>query len=132
MSLTHLLIAFICTGIVAVAGCASKTAPLVNYQDKQVSTGSGKADMAKVKKAIILGGTRAGWQMQPGKDGYILGSLFEKGAMAKVDITYTAQTYNITYKHSSNLLYNGTEIHKQYNEWVDNLNDSIRAELSKL
>lgn len=132
MSFKNLFITILCASMISLFGCVSKTAPLLNYPASPVVTASGKPDIAKVKKAIILGGTRAGWQMQPGKDGYILGSLFEKGTMAKVDISYTADTYTITYKHSSNLLYNGTEIHKQYNEWVENLHNAIRAELAKI
>jgi hypothetical protein len=52
--------------------------------------------------------------------------------MAKVDVKYDTKTYNITYKDSSNLEYDGKNIHKNYNGWIQNLDNGIRAQLSNL
>jgi hypothetical protein len=46
-------------------------------------------------------------------------------------VTYDTKTYNIQYKDSSNLDYNGTSIHKNYNGWVENLDKAIRSQLAK-
>jgi hypothetical protein len=131
MSFKNLVLAVLCASAVFLIGC-NKTVPLINYENSPIVTVGGKADMDKIKKAIIVAGTRIGWQMQPVTDGHIVGSLFTRGHMAKVDIKYNQDTYSITYKDSSNLLYDGSEIHRQYNNWVDRLNRQIRAELSSI
>ena len=132
MSFKHLVIAFISASAIFLIGCGN-TAPVMNIDGSPVVTVSGsKPALDKVKKAIITAGTMKGWQMQPVKDGQILGSIFIGGHMAKIDINYTPETYSITYKDSSNLKYDGTNIHKRYNHWIRLLNDQIRMQLSAL
>jgi hypothetical protein len=46
-----------------------------------------------------------------------------------VDVRYTATTYSITYKDSTNLNYRDGQIHKNYNGWIENLDRDIRNEL---
>jgi hypothetical protein len=52
--------------------------------------------------------------------------------VAVVDINYTVKSYNISYKDSTELNYDGTNIHKNYNGWIQNLDKGIRAQLSNL
>ena len=52
--------------------------------------------------------------------------------MAKVDINYNTKTYSITYKDSSDLDYDGTKIHKNYNGWIQNLDNAIKVQLSAI
>ena len=52
--------------------------------------------------------------------------------MAKVDITYTTESYSVVYKDSHELLYDGKEIHRNYNNWVLQLSDRIRLQLAQL
>jgi len=51
-----------------------------------------------------------------------------------VDIAYDTKAFSITYKDSSNLQYDAakSEIHKNYNGWVQNLENGIRAQLNVL
>ena len=49
--------------------------------------------------------------------------------VAVVDVRYTATTYSITYKDSTNLNYRDGQIHKNYNGWIENLDRDIRNEL---
>ena len=131
MSFKSLLIAMLGASVIFVAGCKTNE-PVTNYQSTPVATKSGKQDLAKVKKAIVVAGTKAGWQMQPIADGHILAAIFSRGHTAKIDIKYSVDTYSITYRESSNLQYDGTNIHRDYNAWVNELNQNIRDELSKL
>ena len=53
-----------------------------------------------------------------------------------VTIPYSASSYSIDYKSSTNMDYkinsDGTiSIHPNYNSWVNNLNDAIRAEIDQ-
>lgn len=132
MSLKNLVITCLFASAIFLFGCGN-TAPLLNFENSPVVTVSGKqAKLDDVKKRIIAAGISKGWQMQPVTDGHIVGTLFLGGHMAKVDVKYTADTYSVTYKDSSNLNYDGANIHKRYNHWVRLLNDQIRVQLSQL
>jgi hypothetical protein len=112
------------------AGCRST--PIYNVSDAPVTTTGGKQSLADVEKAIIAAGNTLGWQMKPISSGNILGTLYLRDHMAQVDITYSRSSYSITYKDSNNLKYDGTNIHKNYNSWVQNLDKAIRAQFNNL
>lgn len=88
--------------------------------------------MDDMQKAIVRAGVGLGWQMKPVEPGLIVGTLNLRTHMAKVDIQYDTKTYNIHYKDSSNLDYDGKNIHKNYNGWIQNLDNGIRAQLTNL
>ncbi len=88
--------------------------------------------MDDVQKAIVRAGAALGWQMKPVEPGLIVGTLNLRTHMAMVDIRYDTKTYSITYKDSSDLGYDGTSIHKNYNGWIENLDRGIRTQLSNL
>ncbi len=131
MSFRNFALVIFCAGAIAMVGC-NRSQPVLNFEGSPVTTYSGKKDLKEIKRAIILTGTRIGWQMQPAGPGHIVGTIFNRGHMAKVDIKYNTENYSITYKDSSNLLYDGANIHRNYNRWVDRLNRNIRAEINKL
>ena len=62
--------------------------------------------------------------------GHIIGTLNIRDHIAIVDITYNSDSYSITYKDSTNLNYNGTNIHRNYNNWINNLDNAIKVQLS--
>lgn len=120
----------IAAGILLLAACS---ATVFNVSNAPVQTGSGqKASLDEVGKAITRAGASLGWQMKTVKSGNIVGTLMLRGHTAVVDVTYDTQTYNITYKDSVKLGYNGERIHKNYNGWIMNLDRDIRAQLSTL
>jgi hypothetical protein len=119
-------------GIVVVAflgGC--RTAGVRNISEAPVNANK-PVTQEDVQKAIVRAGTILNWQMKPVKPGLIVGTLYLRDHMAMVDINYDTKTYSITYKDSSNLKYDGTNIHKNYNGWIDNLDRGIRTQLSNL
>ena len=73
-----------------------------------------------------------GWQMVPKGPGNIEGTLILREHRAVVDVRYDTKTYSIKYKDSSNLQYDGASIHKNYNGWIQNLDNGIRARLTGL
>src|SRR6266850_2108885 len=111
--------------VTAIAACA-RTAPIYNVSQMPVAASKQNPSMDEIGKAIIRAGSTIGWQMNQVKPGQIVGSLNLRDHMAVVDVNYTAQTYSITYKDSSNLGYDGQSIHKNYNGWVQNLDKAIR------
>ena len=66
------------------------------------------------------------------KNGEVTGTYSNAKQSATVAIPYTTKTYSILYKNSSNFKYNGTKIHKRYNELVSGLDAAIRRELSRV
>jgi hypothetical protein len=88
--------------------------------------------MEDVQKAIVRAGVGLGWQMKPVEPGLIVATLHLRTHMAMVDIKYDTKTYSITYKDSSGLDYDGHNIHKNYNGWVQNLDNGIRSQLTSL
>ena len=114
-----------------VAGCTSR--PIVNVTDAPVVVRAGSVINAdQVRDAIVAAGTGLGWVMTPVSPGVINGRLFLRDHVANIEVRYTAKTYSITYKDSTNLNYRDGQIHKNYNSWIENLDRDIRAQLLKV
>jgi len=111
---------------VAVVGLPGCALPIYNIKDAPVGR---EATAEQVKFAILRAGATLGWQMRQVRPSEIEGTLYLRNHMAKVDIPYSAQSYSIIYKDSLNLLYDGTNIHKNYNGWIKNLDAAIKAQI---
>ena len=117
--------------VFALAGCRS--APIYEVVNAPVDIVPGKQySLTNVRDAIIRAGTSLGWQMKPAEPGHIVGTLNIRDHMAQVDINYNRSSYDIRYKDSSNLDYNGTNIHPNYNGWIQRLDNTIRSQLANL
>jgi hypothetical protein len=91
---------------------------------------SGDASLTDIKKAIMVSGAGLGWQMKETEPGVITGTLYLRKHMAKVQIPYSKTEYSIRYQDSYELGYDGTNIHSNYNGWIQNLDRAIRSSLS--
>ena len=113
-------------------GCATPH-PVRNITAEPVVGPAGRAvSMDEVGKAILRAGATRGWQMKLMEPGYIVGTLNVRSHVAIVDVRYTTKNYSITYKNSTNLNYDGTNIHSRYNSWISNLDHAIKAQLATL
>lgn len=115
------------------AGC--RTAPIYNVTDATVASPEGKSLTSDdVKKAIMAAGAGLGWDMKPTEPGHIVGTLHIRSHAAVVDIPYSEKSYSILYKSSSNLKYDASDgsIHSNYNGWIQNLDNAIKAKLATL
>ncbi len=115
--------------VVGLTGC--RTSPIRNLDNQPIPPG---ATMAEVSKAIQAGGNSLGWAMQEVSPGLIVGTIHLRDHMAKVEIPFSTRNYSIRYKSSTNLKYNASKktIHSNYNSWVINLDNQIRARLASL
>lgn len=84
-----------------------------------------------VRDAIIRAGAGRNWSMEDVGNNTLIATLEVRSHMAKVKITYTDKTFDITYQDSNNLEYSGDTIHKKYNSWVLNLKQDIKKELQR-
>ncbi len=114
---------------VLAAGC--RTAPVMDIEESPITV-SGKYTQDDVRKAIIRAGASLGWRMKDIKPGHMEATLLIRKHMAKVDIFYNKSNYSIKYKDSSNLNYDGANIHSNYNGWIQNLDRAIQAQLAVL
>ncbi|MDD4649909.1 MAG: hypothetical protein PHO79_07860 [Desulfoplanes sp.] len=116
------------SALLCLAGC--RTAPVYNVVDAPVlQSANHPIESPQVKKAILQAGTSLGWHMGPTTPGHITGTLNLRSHKAVVDILYSNKDYSITYKNSYNLRYDGTNIHKNYNGWIQRLDKQIRLAL---
>jgi len=129
-SFNFILAAVLIPLMVVFSGCA--TEDIRNINNAAVATSSKGVAMDKVTKAIQNAGVQLGWSMRLVKPGHFEGTLYLRKHMAKVDVKYNSKTYSITYKDSSNLGYDGTMIHKNYNGWITNLDAAIKSRMSVL
>jgi len=88
--------------------------------------------MEQVKKAIITAGAGLGWNIKTQSPGHLIGTLNLRKHTAIVDIKYTTENFSINYKDSTNLNYDGTNIHKNYNGWIQNLEKAIIVQISHI
>jgi len=86
--------------------------------------------------AVALGlAALIGWQVAALVGAYLaLNAAYSLGLkhVAVVDVNYSVKSYSIQYKDSTELGYDGGNIHPNYNGWIQNLDKGIRAQLSTL
>jgi hypothetical protein len=112
---------------------ACRTAPTIyQVQNAAVSTNVPNASKDDVRKAIVRAGGSLGWQFRDNGPDAMIGTLILRTHTAVVDIPYSTKQYSITYKDSTNLDYNGTSIHSNYNGWIQNLHKAINVQLNTL
>jgi len=117
--------------VLLLAGCTSR--PIMNVTDQPVVSAAGKQLTAdQVRNGIVGAGNALGWVMTPVSPGLVSGRLSLRDHVAVVDVRYTAKTFSITYKDSTNLNYRDGQIHRNYNGWVENLDRDIRNELLRM
>lgn len=121
----------LCGSTIITVGCGSSN-PVLTIQSTPVVTKSGNATLENVQRTIISACARRGWQPKVAGNGHIIATLQQTGHIVTVDITFTAQSYSISYNDSSNMNYDGTKINPLYNDWVKALDKEIRAKLSRL
>lgn len=109
----------------ALAGCAS-TAPVQQVN----ATVAGSHTAEQVRTAILKAGVQRKWVMTDAGAGVIKGRLQARDHVAEVRIPYSANRYSIIYDNSLNLKAADGKIHKNYNRWVNNLNQDIQINLS--
>ena len=112
--------------LVAAVGCR-KSIPLESYSG---GVAVENATPEKAKTAIMRAGASLGWVIAPSGDNKLEGTLRVRAHTLVVDIDYSSTRYTIRHKSSTNLDYQGDQIHPQYRNWVLNLQRHIDAEMA--
>ena len=121
---------------VAIAGCRMGV-PVYNATDVAYSPIAASSSLGRsdYKNAIIRAGTQRGWTFQDAGPGHLVGDLAVRGKhFATVDIFYDTDSFTINYRDSRNLEYDPAtrQIHPNYNSWVQNLQQDIQAEVTRM
>ena len=113
---------------------ACRTAPVFNVEAQPITVSDASYTAEDVRKAIIRAGSRRGWVLSDAGDGKLVGILTVRDHQATVDVNYSEDAYDITYRDSQNLRYDAEKgkIHSNYNGWVQNFVKDISIELSLL
>ena len=116
-------------GLLLLAACRAN--PLYNVESAPLNAPEG-ATISQVTEAVKQAGLGLGWQMKPEKEGQMTGRLSLRTHVAVVDIIYDTKKYSIYYLDSTNLNYDGQNIHTNYNNWVRNLSNAILVQVSAI
>jgi hypothetical protein len=115
----------------ALAACAIQ--PIYGVRDAPIpAAGGAPPGLADVQKAIERAGAALGWRTHAVRPGLLVATLQTRSHTAVVEITFDTRTYSIAYSNSANLSYDGVNIHRSYNAWVQSLDRVIRAQLDAL
>ena len=120
------------TTLLLVVACT--TAPVLNIRNAKFSTllNGQPPSVEKVEKAILIAAQKRGWSARIVHPGLIEASIIVRDHRASIEIPYDSAEYSILYSDSSNLDYDGTKIHRNYNNWVVKLSESIQKEIYSL
>ena len=116
----------------AVLGCAPQH--IKNVSNAPVASSKANLTLDDVGNAIKLAGTGLGWGMKEDSPGSITATLLLRSHRAVVVIKYDTKSYSIDYADSTDLKYDSKKqtIHKNYNGWIQNLDNAIRTNLANL
>jgi hypothetical protein len=112
---------------VTLSSSEASAARVLNFENVPITA---KLSVDQVKKGIIKAGMPRGWKMKESGPGELTALIHVRTHTAIVTINYSAESYSITYKDSTNLKYKNGKIHRAYNNWVTNLKNDIDLELS--
>jgi hypothetical protein len=70
--------------------------------------------------------------MRASAPGVVNGTIHLRTHTAVIDVEYSTKSYNIVYRSSENLDARDGQIHKNYNGWIENLDNAIRRELLRV
>lgn len=120
------LTTFVLVSMLLFTGC--KSTKIYNVPTQKVQAQKSSEHMYRI---IREAGQSLGWNIKKVKPGVLEGKLALRSHLAVVRINYNHTSYNIKYVRSSNLKYNASKgtIHKNYNGWIQNLQQAIDARL---
>jgi hypothetical protein len=126
----------ICLGSLGLAGniaCAPNKAAVLNVTNASVPSATGQPlSDADVRAIILRALADKHWTVASELPGSITANVLSRGHEATIRVDYTASSYSITHVSSSpGLKYDGTTIHRAYNNWIKFLNDTIQREATR-
>jgi hypothetical protein len=110
------------------AVACTRTAPIYNVSSDTFSTPS--APLAERATQIKRAGVGLNFAMEEVGPGKIKATYNARGHQAVIMVSFNQSTFSLQYVSSVDLDYDGSNIHKNYNSWVQNLERAIKAQSS--
>ena len=107
---------------------ACRTAPIYNARHIPI-TPRPSATEEEIEKAIWSASRRLDWLIKNVRPGELQGVYRKQTHKATVSIPYDRTQFSILYVDSENLDYDGSNIHVNYNVWIQRLADQIQNEI---
>jgi hypothetical protein len=114
-------------------GCGANMAPLLNVANTPITGAPPGVDPTPfVRQSILRAIAARGWTVDEERPGVITTTVRKGDLFATVDVAYTGQAFSITRRDSApGFKFDGENIHKRYNHWIDRLRASITQELGR-
>lgn len=116
--------------IATVIGCV-RDFQIYNVRSHAVPQAAQVLPLSEIRDVIMRAGVDRGWTSEEVGPGQLVSTLLVRTHTAIVDIEYSLKEYSITYKHSVNLRYTGSTIHRNYNKWIMKYEQDIERDLQK-
>ncbi|ALM51368.1 DUF4148 domain-containing protein [Halomonas huangheensis] len=114
------------TTVLGLSACTT-TQPIQNVEAQAITS---PVSREQVRQAIVDAAENRGWVIIGDQQNEITAAIDVRTHQATVRIPYSSSDYSIIYKNSINLDHRGDRIHRNYNHWVDNLDQDIRRNLN--
>jgi hypothetical protein len=114
------------------SACGAPLVPVLNIQNAPIigPRGQPPPNRDQVHDAVMRALSGRGWQVNSEDANGVTATIISGQHSATMHVQYDDRFYSIHYVDSSpSLGYNGDEIHRRYNDWVDRLSRSIRSYL---
>ena len=121
------------TTVVLVSNAHARLQPIRNY-DMPVATGSGKAIPAETLREVIITAGQRGrrhWAFSNAGEDKLIGILAVRAHRIEVEVEYSPERVWVRYKSSEHLKAENGNIHPNYNKWVGELVNAMRAQLTR-
>jgi hypothetical protein len=117
--------------IAGLVACGANLSPVLNIERAPVApAAAGPHVLQVVHDAIVRALISRTWVVASDEPQSLTASVTRGGHSATVHIVYGSDAYSIHHVQSSpGLKFDGVNIHKRYNQWIDRLRVSIDAEL---
>ena len=119
--------AIVFTVFIFAATIAHARTDIVDINDVAIPAG---LDLEAITISITAGAAERRWTPKVVGPGHVEAHLYVRSHVAIVDITFDESAYSIAYKGSENLDYKDGRIHRNYNRWVANLNQTLQRRLA--
>jgi hypothetical protein len=110
----------------ALVGCVSMVVPMERLENVPVSY-SGDVGQP-IERALVS----RNWAVTGRRPGEIDATLIGAEFRVAITVAYTQNSYSVRYRSSEGLSADGTNIHRHYNNWLNNLRISIERETISL
>jgi hypothetical protein len=115
------------------SACGANLSPVMDVKNAPVVLPAGMPPSpALTRDAIMRAIVDKHWTIDGENGQTIVTSVSSGGHFATVRIDYDASYYSITYlKSSAGLKYDGQNIHRRYNHWVERLQEAINRSIAQ-